>query len=183
MATAADRLITEASILKYYPTGTGSPQGVVAAPEGTLYVETSESASNFMKRIVWVKKTAASTSTGWDILSGYVSKNITTLTSNITSGSVNLVVNGPWTGIKLTSVQTAGGTVEILPASGSLSPYVGDATDRFTIPNMQLANPSKVVQVEVTGRVVLLAAAANDQTKGTAWWPRTKQLPATWIGV
>lgn len=181
MATPAERLVTEAALTDAWPTGTGSPEGTIFAPPGTIYTDTTSPTA--MNRIQWIKLSAGTTSTGWDILNGRITRDITSLCTNITSGSVFLQIAGGWTGVKFSSVATAGGTVELLPPSGVFSPYGPAGDERFTLPNMQLANPAKVAQFQSTGRLVLLAAASNDILNGTAWWPRAKALPSVLIGV
>ena len=181
MATPADRLVTEAALTESWPTGTGSPEGTIFAPPGTIYTDTTSTVP--MNRVQYIKLSAANTSTGWDVLRGKITRNITSLCTNIGSGSVHLVISDGWNGLKFSSVQTAGGTVELLPASGVLAPYVGSGDERFTLPNMQLALPSRVAQVQASGRVTLLAATDKDLLNGIAWWPRTKALPSTLIGV
>lgn len=181
MATPAERLVTEAALLDSWPTGTGSPEGTISAPAGTLYTDTTS--SNRMLRHVWIKKTDATTATGWDIFRGTVTRNITSLCAGVTAGAVFLEVSDGWTGVRFDGVDAGSGTVQLLANGGPLAPYAPTGTNRFSLANMNLALTPRVVQVESAGRLVFVAAASGDRVSGAAWWPRARALPTTWIGA
>lgn len=181
MATPEQRLVTEAALSDSWPTGTGSPEGTISAPAGTIYTDTTS--SNPMLRHAWIKRTDASTATGWDIIRGTVTRTITSLCTGVTAGAVYLEVSDGWTGLRFNGAMTAGGTVEILAPSGPLAPYAPLGVDRFSVANMNLALPAKIVQVESSGRVVFVGAGSTDKVTGSIWWPRARALPTTWIGA
>lgn len=181
MATPEQRLVTEAALSDAWPTGTGSPEGTISAPAGTLYTDTTS--SNPMLRHVWVKRTDADTATGWDIIRGTVTRNITSLCAGVTAGAVFLEISDGWTGVRFDGAMTGGGTVELLANGGVLAPYAPMGTNRFSLPNMNLTGAAKIVQVESRGRVVFVGAASTDKVTGTAWWPRGRALPTVWIGA
>lgn len=181
MATPEQRLVTEASILNYWPTGPGSPEGIVYAPTGTVYVDTANASA--IDRAVWVKATPDTSATGWQLVFGYAQYDITSLATNVAGGTVWLVIDGTRAGVRLQSVKPGvAGTCEFFPSAGHLRDYSPEYLEYFAVAN-RTSGATRNIQRDPNGRVAVLSAATTDTLDGTMWWPRTRTLPATIIGT
>lgn len=165
-------------------TGEGSPQGVVSAEAGTLYTETSVAVGDYFKRLQWIKKTPNYTASGWDLLHGVIERDIRPLASNAgVDATIRLVAKDGWTGIRISNLKPlqAGAVVEIFPSSGVLAPYAPTSTFQDVIANGLLGS-TRTVQVNSAGRIAVMQASTGDVLNGYLWWPRTRDLPVSWIG-
>lgn len=165
-------------------TGYGSPQGVVYAGEGAIYTETAVPTSDYFKRIQWVKKTGSFTAAGWDVIHGFLERDIRSLASNVNAdATIRLAIKDGWTGIRVDNLkpQTSGTAVEIFPSSGPLANYAPVATFQDIVTYGSLG-ATRTVQMNSAGRFAIFQASASDVLSGTLWWPRARDLPTAWIG-